>query len=153
MTVRCGALVRNWHNPDPPRRQRSGRYRVISRPSRLQAPRPPRCLIGMLTAQCKIRPTRAFWPSPRSRLSCQRRDQVMSWLKRPRAAAQTAPWARRGKDRADPRHTAAPQAGPPPAPTPAPEPARDLRPSIRDMIEWSIDRAPTCGPDRRGPKR
>ena len=85
-----------------------------------------------------IRPARAFWPSPRSRLSCQRRDQVMSWLNRPRAAAQTAPWARRGKDRADPRHTAAPQAGPPPAPTPAPEPARDLRPSIRDMIDWSI---------------
>src|SRR5262252_8543770 len=73
----------------------------------------------------------------------------MSWLNRPRAAAQTAPWATRGKDRADPRHTAAPQAGPPPAP----EPARDLRPSLRGMFDWSIDRAPTRGRDRRGPKR
>ena len=75
----------------------------------------------------------------------------MGWWNRPSAAARSAPWARRGKDRADPRHTATPQVGPPPGAYPS---ARDLRPSIRHVID-RVHRSSTKidSRDGRGPNR
>jgi hypothetical protein len=99
-----------------------------------------------------IRPARAFWPSPRSRLSCQRRDQVISWLNRPRAGSSIGA-ARRDAERIERTRVTPqrPQAGPPPPPTPAPEPARDLRPSIRDMIERRVEQSRQTRSWRAGP--